>query len=429
MFRRRLSIIPTPQPQTKEDIEKSLAFDFNAADDDSKDDSGNLWEYYKKVCYSQNPPIPALSLMKPILNGEETEAIFPHQQISTHLPIVLQLLTKMKVISILDLTDNSLRPECAKPLIEFVRDDEQLSSLNLANNPMIGPKAMIDLLEGIKESQSLESLTISNTGCTKHVGSSIAHVVDGCKLLIKLDISACDLKQSALEIAQTLPSSPKLKQLNMAKNGLYIGGRRFALQLGANVGKCENLKRLDLSSNAITSEQVAALMRGLANAPKLNYLDLSKNCIDETGGRPIAIFLGKTSTLKFLDISQNQLLNVTINKIRGQQKLEEEQKKPGGRDKKKSSVYTPGCYWIINYLVKNAGLPQKPIKIRMIGLVVEEYEWQQKLEVLKNANPNVEVEYKAPANTFYQFRKPPPPPATSRATGKKSAMSARSARK
>ncbi|OHS98528.1 hypothetical protein TRFO_08789 [Tritrichomonas foetus] len=423
----RLTQLTAPKPENT--VDNSVAFDFNNPDDDDKDDSGTLWEYYTKLCYSQTPPIPALSLMRPILSGEEQDAIFPHQHISTHLSIVLKLLTKMKVINNLDLSDNSLRPDCAQPLIDFVREDDQLSSLNISDNPLIGPKAMITLLEGIKDSTSLESLTISNTGCTKHVGSSIAHVIDGCHILIKLDISSCDLKQSALEIAQTLPNNPKLKQLNMAKNGLYIGGRRFALQLGANVGKCENLKKLDLSSNAITSEQVTALMKGLANAPKLSYLNLSKNCIDETGGRPIAIFLGKTTSIKYLDLSQNQLLNVTVNKIRGQKKLEEDAKKPGGKDKKKPSVYTPGCYWIINYLAKNAGLPQKPIKIRMIGIVVDAIEWEGKLDVLRNANPNVEIEYKAPANTFFQFRRPQTgipvaPPMSSR----KSAASARSGR-
>lgn len=422
LFGRRLSIMPAhllqslqnPKP---EGPDMSVVYDFNNKDDFNEDE-GTLWESYTKLCYSQTPPIPALSLMRPILSGEKQDALFPHQQISNHLPVILKLLKKMKVINNLDLSDNSLRPDCAQPLIEFVNEDEQLSSLNISDNPLIGPKAMIELLEGIQESLSLENLIISNTGCNKHVSTSIAKVIDGCKSLLKLDISACDLRQNAIEVAQKLPNNPKLKMLNLSKNSLYVGGRRFATQLGANVAKCEMLKKLDLSFNALTSEQVSALMKGLANAPHLSSLNLSKNCIDETGGKPIAIFLGKTTSLKFLDISQNQVLNVTVNKIRGQQKLEEESKKPGGKDKKKSSTYTPGVYWIINYLMKNGGLPQKPIKIRMIGLVVDPVEWEQKLEALRCANSNIEIIYQAPCNLSFHFQRPntalpPVPPALS----------------
>lgn len=408
---RRFSIMPSAflkkQEQPKHDgPDMSVCYDFNAQDQFSKNE-GTLWETYTNLCYSQSPPIPALSLMRPILNGEEQEALFPHQQISNHLPIILKLLTKMKVINSLDISDNSLRADCAQPLIDFVKEDDQLSLLNISDNPLIGSKGMTELLEGIKESQSLETVLMSNTGCNKHVSSAIAHLIESCKLLIKLDISGCELRQNAIEVAQALPNNPKLKMLNMAKNSLFVGGRKFALQLGSNVAKCECLKKLDLSANALTSEQVIALMKGFTNAPKLNSLNLSKNCIDETGGKPIAMFLGKTTTLKFLDISQNQLLNVTVNKIRGQQKLEEDAKKPGGKDKKKSAVYTPGVYWIINYLIKNAGLPQKPIKIRMIGLVVDKEEWAQKLDALKQANPNIEVEYMAPYNRSFRFQARP----------------------
>ncbi|KAK8895093.1 hypothetical protein M9Y10_023535 [Tritrichomonas musculus] len=420
IYGRRFSIMPNlfllqkPKP---EGPDMSVVYDFNNKDDFNEEE-GTLWETYTKLCYSQTPPIPALSLMRPILSGDKQDALFPHQQISNHLPVILNLLKRMKAINNLDLSDNSLRPDCAQPLIDFVQADEQLSSLNIADNPLIGAKAMTELLDGIKESLSLETLIISNTGCNKHVSTAIAQVIDGCKGLLKLDISCCDLRQNAIEIAQMLPNNPKIKLLNLSRNSLYVGGRRFATQLGTNVGKCESLKKLDLSYNALTSEQVTVLMKGLANAPHLSSLNLSKNCIDETGGKPIAIFLGKTTSLKFLDISQNQLLNVTVNKIRGQQKLEEDQKKPGGKDKKKSSVYTPGVYWIVNYLMKNGGLPQKPIKIRMIGLVVDKVEWDQKLEALKETNSNIEIIYQAPCNLSFHFTRPntaipPVPPALS----------------
>ena len=56
----------------QDDATKDLVYDF-ASIDKELDDDASLWESYQHQCFSQDPPVPALSLMQPILNGDKNE--------------------------------------------------------------------------------------------------------------------------------------------------------------------------------------------------------------------------------------------------------------------------------------------------------------------------------------------------------------------
>jgi hypothetical protein len=222
---------------------------------------------------------------------------------------------------------------------------------------------------------------------------------------MRLNITQCKLRQSVLEIAQALPASLTLKRLYLAQNELYYGQRRLALQLGANIAKCSNLSRVDLSQNAITTEMAISFLRGLGDMSHLHQLDLSRNEIGETAGRAISTFIVKAATLRKLDISQNPLLKVTLNKRLGQERLEAESQKPGGGNKtEKPKVYVPGCYLIAVALGKSASMKE----IKMHGLVVNQAEWLQKLAPL---GEKVRVLWRAVDAESFNFPRPPPPPA------------------
>jgi hypothetical protein len=66
------------------------------------------------------------------------------------------------------------------------------------------------------------------------VSGAIAQVLGSRTELLKLNISHCRLRQAGTEVAQALPSSQRLKRLNLSLNELYYGQRRLALQLGQN---------------------------------------------------------------------------------------------------------------------------------------------------------------------------------------------------
>jgi Ran GTPase-activating protein (RanGAP) involved in mRNA processing and transport len=179
-------------------------------------------------------------------------------------------------VSELDLSDNSLTGAVVQLLIDFVMESDQLSLLHLDDNPMIGDVAIRTLLEGIKDCRSLESLSISNTGCSQTVGRVIAQVLGGCIGLLKLNISHCCLRQAAIEVAAALPNSSTVRRVNLSINELFYGQRKLALTLGANAARCLTLSRLDLSQNALPSEMAIALFRGLGDAPTIHRLEIQK---------------------------------------------------------------------------------------------------------------------------------------------------------
>jgi hypothetical protein len=377
---------------------RNLVYDFSSVDHEGDDDARTLWDQYARACYSHDPPIPALSLMRPILFGDQTSALFAHQQIARHLPIILDALARSKMVTELDISDNSLTADVVQPLIAFVTDSDQLSELRFQDNPLIGARGMQELLEGLREGRALETITFSNTGCNSSVGHSIAVLLSETTTLLNLDASRCQLRQSVIEISQALPNCATLKRLNLSNNDLHYGQRKLALQLGSNVAKCTALSRLDLSQNALSSDMVASLLRGLGDAQHLHWLNLSRNEIGEPAGRAIATFLARSSSVRKLDISQNPILNVTRNRVEGQKLLEESNQKPGGGDKKgKSKVYTPACFLIAAALAKTASLKE----VKMYGLVVNPLEWEQKLEPIGN---RVAVLYRSPDAESFNFR-------------------------
>jgi Ran GTPase-activating protein (RanGAP) involved in mRNA processing and transport len=380
-----------------------LIYDFSTIDRDVDDESPSLWSTYKALCYARVPPIPALSIMQPVLFGDQATASFSHQMIGPHLPIVLDLLLRTKIVTELDLTDNALTSAAVKPLVTFVTESDQLSVLLLDDNP-IGSLGMQDLIEGIKDSRSLEQISICNTGCSPIVGHSIGNLLVGCTSLLKLNISHCRLRQSLMEIAQSLPAATTLRSINAARNDLFYGQRRLGLQFGVNAAKCTSLTRIDLSQNALTSEMASALLKGLGEAPRLHRLDLSRNNIDEPAGRAFVTFIEKCAALRRLVISQNPMLNVTKNQELWQQKLDEEAEKPGGGTKKnkKPKKYIPACYAIITALAKAVSVKQ----VDMVGLIVDSWEWERKLEELGD---RITVVWRGADAEGFKFRVRAPP--------------------
>jgi hypothetical protein len=305
----------------------------------------------------------------------------------------------------LDLSHNYLCASSVRSIISFVLDSDQLSLLHLDDNP-IGAQAMRDLVDGIKESRSLEDISIANTGCGPIVGHAIAQLLIGCSSLLKLNVSNCRLRNSMIEVAQALPASATLRRLNVSRNELFYGQRRLGLQFGINASKCSALSRIDLSQNALTTEMASALLKGLGDAVHLHRLDLSKNNINEPAGRAFVTFIGKSTSLRRLNISQNPILNVTKNKVIGQRKLEEESKKPGmGRRQKRPKIYVPACYTIVAALAKSPAVKQ----VDMLGLVADPWDWEAKLAVLGD---RIRVAWRAVDAEPFRFRttRPKPPP-------------------
>ena len=380
-------------------------FDFYPVEPDN-DDSHDMWSYYQKLCYSQVPPVPVITPMKALCDKDTYSANFKHYKIGKNIDLIVKVLMKLQGISELDLQDNNLNQTSVDSLVDYIAASQNLSTLNLSDNPKISTKGIVKILEKITTSPGIESLNISNTGCFS-IGKQLAQVLTTCFILQKLSVSKCSLGTTALEFVKAIPSAQKLRNLDLSANGLYIGGKKFAVALGQSIGKSVSLKKIDLSRNSLTSEQTISLMRAISECPTLKSIDLHDNSIGDEAGRSISNFIVKSTSIKHIDISSNPILNVTINYINLKKKSMEEKDKPSSSKKdKKPKDPVPGALLILNGVAKSTSL----IDIKMIGLVVKKEMWDQKLQATKEANPNCEIIYTSAMSARYDFGYVEPPP-------------------
>ena len=381
-------------------------YDFVAIEQEADDDTSDMWEYYQKLCFAQIPPVPVMTPMKALCDKDTYSANFRHYRMGKNVGIVLNVLLKLQGISELDLMDNGLESECAESIVEFVKQTQSLSTLNLAQNPHIRTKSMTQILEAMASSaQGIESLNISNTGCM-NMGKQLAQIISSCFILQNLYCANCGLGMTAIDFAKAIPNSQKLRILDLSMNGLHAGGKRLAVALGQSIAKSAALKSINLSKNALTAEQVMSLMRSMADCATLKTVDLHDNSIGDEAGRAISNFFAKSGSIKHFDISSNPILNVTINIVNLKKKLAEEKDKPGNKKDKKPKEPVPGAYVILNGVAKSTTLKD----IKMIGLVVKQEEWDAKVEACKAANPNCEILYTSAMSARYDFGVTEPPP-------------------
>ncbi|EAY03993.1 Leucine Rich Repeat family protein [Trichomonas vaginalis G3] len=375
-------------------------YDFAPIEPEIDEDMMDNWSYYQKLCYSQNPPVPVLSAMKPLCDGSEYSAKFKHYKIGKHIDIILQVLLRLKTISELDLCDNGLGDTCIDPLAELIKNSDNLSSLDLSNNTHIRSKAMSQILEGLSESKALESLNISNTGCML-LGKALATVVQNCYTLQNIYLSNCGLGNSVIDFAKAIPMGQKLRMLDLSANRLHTGGKKLALTLGQNIAKSSTISIVNLSKNALTSEQTISLLRPLSDSPHLKTLDLSGNSIGDEAGRAISNFIMKAAHLKHLDISGNPVLNVTINysKLKSTQ-ADDKDKNQGNKKDKKPKDPVPGAFLILNACGKSGSLKD----ITMIGLVTRMTDWKNRVDAVQEQNQKLKVLYTSEMSAAYDFR-------------------------
>lgn len=375
-------------------------YDFAPIEPEIDEDSMDNWTYYQNLCYSQNPPVPVLSAMKPLCDGSEYSAKFRHYKIGKHIDIILQVLLRLKTISELDLCDNGLGDTCIDSLVELIKNSDNLSSLDLSNNTHIRSKAMTKILEGLSESKALESLNISNTGCML-LGKVLAGMVQNCYTLQNLNLSNCGLANSVIDFAKTIPMGQKLRMLDLSANKLHAGGKKLAITLGQNIAKSSTIAILNLSKNAISSEQAISLLRPLADCPHLKTLDLSGNSIGDEAGRAISNFIVKAGHLKHLDISGNPILNVTINysKLKAAQNDDKDKNQQNKKDKKPKDP-VPGLFTVLQACAKSGSLKD----IKMIGLVTRMNDWKTRVEQAQEQNQKLKVLYTSEMSAEYDFR-------------------------
>ena len=148
---------------------------------------------------------------------------------------------------------------------------------------------------------SLTKLDLSNTMLNSTRANKVICALKNISSLKVLNINNNDIDDEAADgITAILCSNHLLEHVDLSHNKLsYTGVLNIANSLS------ENIKKIDISSNFIASDDVVDLAAALSKCPLLQELNISYNLLKLTGVLTIARFLRHHPTLKILDLSNN----------------------------------------------------------------------------------------------------------------------------
>ena len=148
---------------------------------------------------------------------------------------------------------------------------------------------------------SLTKLDLSNTMLNSTRANKVTCALKNISSLKVLNINNNDIDDEAADgITAVLCSNHLIEHINLSHNKLsYTGVLHIANSLS------ENIKKIDISSNFIASDDVVDLAAALSKCPLLQELNISHNLLKLTGVVTVARFLRHHPTLKILDLSNN----------------------------------------------------------------------------------------------------------------------------
>ena len=181
--------------------------------------------------------------------------------------ILADSLADLPEIESVDISDNSLTDLSLVPCVDALSKIKNLTELDLSSNSM-GPKAAKAISDYLSSSQCpLKKLTIQNSDVNDYQCEKFITALQNNSTLLYLDLS-----NNKIGNAETL---------NAVKPDLITGGEAIAALLRCS--KTE-LKVLKLGWNYIRLHSAVDLASSLNYNRTLQYLDLSSNSLGRDGG-------------------------------------------------------------------------------------------------------------------------------------------------
>ena len=205
-----------------------------------------------------------------VVNDMRSRLLFESEKYETSFSLVL--VERLKLITTLNVNGCNITKQGADMMATVLLNTVSLTKLDLSNTMLNSTRAN-KIICALKNISSLKVLNINNNDIDDEIADSIAAV---------------------------LCSNHLIEHINLSHNKLsYTGVLHIANSLS------ENIKKIDISSNFIASDDVVDLAAALSKCPLLQELNISYNLLKLTGVLMIARFLRHHPTLKILDLSNN----------------------------------------------------------------------------------------------------------------------------
>ena len=216
-----------------------------------------------------------------------------------------QLINKLEVLyldnwfSLFYISDhiNRLNSESCAILTHLIPHVPHLKELYLSDNPAIGQGGAVSLITTLTTLNSLEKLSLHNTGTGVKDCQALSKLLSSSTSLKKLSISFNDLPPDTVElIFSGLHHNTTLESLDISDSNISLKLIFSMLRLN------RTLIYLNLSTCHIDSDGAEELASALCTNNTLQELNLARNPIGIKGATALAKMLLKNKSLKALNI-------------------------------------------------------------------------------------------------------------------------------
>ena len=280
------------------------------------------------ISYNNIPQSAATAISTIIsLNTSLREFYTAGNNLKSSVIVILECLSRISSLQILDLNNNQISVEAGEPLASVVARNTGLEELFLSDNNL--GEGMLVVTKALQQLISLKSIDLGNTNISKEASSEIPLVVKSNRHLEKLWLYN-NLQFSAITILQSLSTISTLTVLNinntqttdeageaLAAVVIHNTGLEELYLSNYNLGKgilvvtkalqqIKSLRSISLCNINISREASCALALVIQSNKHLEKLQLNENNLKSS-----AVFilqsLSTISTLKFLDVNNNSI--------------------------------------------------------------------------------------------------------------------------
>ena len=197
--------------------------------------------------------------------------LLPNNNLCSSAELILQALSSISTIKVLNLKHCHLTEEAGKHLSSVILNNSRINQLLLDNND-IG-KGILHIAQALQQINSLQVLGLKNTNMPMEICGKMALAIKSNPQLINLQLDGNSLHYSAVVILQALSKISSLKILNLNSNQLT---KDVGEQISSIIMNNPRLEQLDLNHNNI-SKGVVSIVRALHKHKSLTHLGLGYN--------------------------------------------------------------------------------------------------------------------------------------------------------
>ena len=218
---------------------------------------------------------------------------------------VASLLSQLKSLKALDLTDTDLTPQEIEQLAESLSNPQKLECLKLSF-VLKSPDSTGHIFSALSHNTTLRKIVLERARVSEENISLLTSALRTNTTLKILHLVGCEINDhTAREISEALCDNSTLLALKLGSNTNI--GLRGATALADMLKKNETLQELFLYNISIGEEGALKLAQSLKWNTSLEILDLSTNPIGNSGATAFAEMLTENKTLKQLDLRNGSI--------------------------------------------------------------------------------------------------------------------------